>query len=90
MQAHGSRSAEAHLYRWEGEGPWERLTVGLPDPFDSMPYALAFAGDSLVAGLADGRIYRSDDRGDSWEAVGIEGDPPEQIVALAQLAGPSS
>ena len=90
MQAHGSRSAEAHLYRWEGEGPWERLKVGLPDPLDSMPYALAFAGDSLVAGLADGRIYRSDDRGDSWEAVGIKGDPPEQIVALAQLAGPSS
>jgi photosystem II stability/assembly factor-like uncharacterized protein len=86
MQAHGSRSAEAHLYRWEGEGPWERLVDGLPDPLDSMPYALAFAGDTLVAGLADGRIYLSDDRGASWTPVAIDGDPPQRIVALVPVA----
>jgi hypothetical protein len=86
MQAHGSRSAEAHLYRWEGEGPWERLTEGLPDPLDSMPYALAFAGDSLVAGLADGRVFLSHDRGESWAPVAIDGDPPQRIVALVPVA----
>jgi photosystem II stability/assembly factor-like uncharacterized protein len=85
MQAHGSRSAEAHLYRWEGEGPWERLTVGLPDPLDSMPYALAFAGDSLVAGLADGRVFLSDDRGARWAPIALEGDGLGRIAALAPL-----
>jgi photosystem II stability/assembly factor-like uncharacterized protein len=87
MHAHGSRSADAHLYRWEGDGPWRRLRSGLPDPFDSMPYALAFADGSLFAGLRDGRIYRSDDRGDSWGALGIEGDAPAAILALAPLSG---
>jgi photosystem II stability/assembly factor-like uncharacterized protein len=85
MQAHGSRSAEAHLYRWEGEGPWERLTVGLPDPLDSMPYALAFAGDSLVAGLADGRVFLSDDRGASWAPIALDGAGLGRIAALAPL-----
>jgi photosystem II stability/assembly factor-like uncharacterized protein len=85
MQAHGSRSAEAHLYRWEGEGPWERLTEGLPDPLDSMPYALAFAGDSLVAGLADGRVFLSDNRGASWAPVALDGAALGRIAALAPL-----
>ena len=31
-----------------------------------MPYALAATGTELLAGLADGRILTSDDRGDSW------------------------
>lgn len=85
MQAHGSRSAEAHLYRWEGEGPWERLTEGLPDPLDSMPYAVAFAGDSLVAGLADGRVFLSDDRGASWAPIALDGAGLGRIAALAPL-----
>jgi photosystem II stability/assembly factor-like uncharacterized protein len=85
MQAHGSHSAEAHLYRWEGDGPWKRLTEGLPDPLDSMPYALAFAGDALVAGLADGRVFISDDRGASWAPVALDGAGPERIAALAPV-----
>jgi photosystem II stability/assembly factor-like uncharacterized protein len=85
MQAHGSRSAEAHLYRWESEGPWKRLTEGLPDPLDSMPYALAFAGDALVAGLADGRVFLSDDRGASWAPVALDGAGLETIAALAPV-----
>src|ERR687892_1012001 len=87
MLAHGSRSAEAHLYRWQGDGPWERLTEGLPDPLDSMPYALATAEAALFAGLADGEIWRSDDRGDSWRRLALEGDPLERVLALAPLPG---
>jgi hypothetical protein len=85
MLAHGSRSAEAHLYRWQGDGPWERLTEGLPDPLDSMPYSLATAEGALFAGLADGEIWRSDDRGDSWRPLELEGDPLERVLALAPL-----
>jgi hypothetical protein len=85
MLAHGSRSAEAHLYRWQGDGPWERLTEGLPDPLDSMPYSLTTAAGTLFAGLADGEIWRSDDRGESWRALALEGDSLERVLALAPL-----
>jgi hypothetical protein len=57
------------LYRWRGEGPWEPLADGLKPPLESMPYALAFAAGELVAGLADGSVYASVDRGDSWRRV---------------------
>ena len=85
MLAHGSRSAEAHLYRWQGDGPWERLTESLPDPLDSMPYALATVEGALFAGLADGEIWRSDDRGDSWRPLALEDDSLERVLALAPL-----
>ena len=91
MQAHGSRSAEAHLYRWQGGGPWERLTQGLPDPLEAMPYALATADGALFAGLSDGELYRSDDRGDSWRALGVKGDSLDHVLALAPLSeGPGA
>jgi photosystem II stability/assembly factor-like uncharacterized protein len=85
MLAHGSRSAQAHLYRWQGDGPWERLTEGLPDPLDSMPYALATVEGALFAGLADGEIWRSDDRGDSWRPLALEDGSLERVLALAPL-----
>jgi hypothetical protein len=45
-----------------------------------MPYALAAADNELVVGLADGRILRSGDRGESWHELGVR---VEAIVALA-------
>lgn len=81
--AHGRGSAEAHVYRWRGSGPWELLAGGLPQPLDEMPYALAFADDVIVAGLADGAVYASPDAGDSWEPARLEGEPPERILAFA-------
>jgi photosystem II stability/assembly factor-like uncharacterized protein len=87
MQAHRAGNAEALVYVWEGEGPWRALGGGLPQPLDSMPYALATSGPSLYAGLADGRIYASDDRGESWREVALHGDPLERVLALAPVAG---
>jgi hypothetical protein len=81
--AHRGGDPQARVYRWQGGGPWEALDGGLPEPLDSMPYALTFAGDWLYAGLADGRIYRSADRGESWESLEIEGAVPSGVVALA-------
>lgn len=86
FNAHGRRRAEAHIYRWQGEGPWERLGGGLPEPLDAMPYALAATDGTLFAGLADGRIYRSDDQGESWEALPVEGDRPDLLTAV--ICGP--
>jgi hypothetical protein len=86
MQAHGSRSAEAHIYRWQGDGPWERLTGGLPDPLESMPYAVATVDGALFAALSDGQTYRSDDRGESWRPLTLEGDSLERVLAFAPLS----
>jgi photosystem II stability/assembly factor-like uncharacterized protein len=86
MQAHGSGSADAHVYRWEGNGPWRRVTEGLPDPLTAMPYAFTTVDGALFAGLADGEIYRSDDRGESWRALALQGAPIERVLALVPLA----
>jgi len=59
--AHSDARARGRLYRWDGDA-WHPL--GLPP--DTMPYALAATGASLIAGLTDGRILTSDDRGESW------------------------
>jgi photosystem II stability/assembly factor-like uncharacterized protein len=81
--AHGRGSAEAFVYRWRGLGPWEPLDGGLPQPLESMPYALAFTDGVLVAGLADGSMYATADGGDSWKPARLEGDPLRQILAFA-------
>jgi hypothetical protein len=64
--AHRGQRARGRLYRWEGE--WEALAL----PAESMPYALAATDGELLAGMSDGRIFRSADRGSSWEDIGVE------------------
>jgi photosystem II stability/assembly factor-like uncharacterized protein len=86
FQAHRRGRAEAYVYRWEGDGPWERLDGGLPQPLDAMPYAFAFGGETFFAGLSDGRIYASGDRGESWEQLLPAGDPLERVTALVEIA----
>jgi photosystem II stability/assembly factor-like uncharacterized protein len=83
FHAHRPGRAEAYLYRWRGAGPWQRLDAGLPQPLDAMPYALVVAGGEMYAGLSDGRLFTSTDRGDSWDEVAIAGDAISRIVALA-------
>jgi photosystem II stability/assembly factor-like uncharacterized protein len=82
-QAHRKGNAQAYVYRWSGEGPWEALDGGLPQPLDAMPYALVATDIGLYAGLSDGRLYASPDRGDSWEQIAVGGDPITSILALA-------
>jgi hypothetical protein len=72
--AHAGANARGRVYRWEGS--WRQLAL----PSESMPYALAAAGGELLAGLADGRILRSGDRGESWDELGVR---VGSIVALA-------
>jgi photosystem II stability/assembly factor-like uncharacterized protein len=85
MNAHRSGRAEAYIYRWQGDGPWERLAGGLPQPLDAMPYALLALDDRLVAGLSDGRLFTSPDGGDTWSQAEVGGDPLPTLVALAPL-----
>lgn len=85
-QAHSNDvSAEAYIYRWRGGGPWEALGGGLPQPLDSHPYALASVSGSLFAGLGDGRIYRSEDGGDTWQRLNLKGELLSSVCALVGI-----
>jgi photosystem II stability/assembly factor-like uncharacterized protein len=84
-QAHSDGNAQAFVYRWRGTGPWQALDGGLPQPLDSMPYALAHAGDAIYAGLSDGRIYTSRDGGDTWQPLALSGDELPGVRALVCL-----
>jgi hypothetical protein len=47
-----------------------------------MPYALRATDGRLFAGLADGQLWESRDRGDSWTTVRLEGDTLAAVLAL--------
>src|SRR5262245_21496187 len=81
--AHGRRDPQAMIYRRRGRQAWQPLGGGLPEPLPAMPYALVATDGRLFAGLADGRIWASDDRGDNWTALLLEGDTISALVALA-------
>ena len=80
--AHGGGDPEARIYgRHDGE--WRALAGGLPEPLPAMPYALVAAEDRLFAGLADGQLWESTDRGESWRACVLRGDSLTELRALA-------
>jgi hypothetical protein len=47
-----------------------------------MPYALVTTTERVFAGLSDGEIWESADRGDSWLACTLTGDALHSLVAL--------
>ena len=81
--AHRGYRPEAVVYRRRGPEPWQALDGGLPDPLPAMPYALVAAPGRLFAGLADGSIWESADRGDSWRQLDLRGDRLRELHALA-------
>lgn len=81
--AHGDRDPRARIYRRRDGEPWQALGGGLPDPLHAMPYALVATQHRLYAGLANGELWASADRGDSWSRLELEGEPPARIHALA-------
>jgi photosystem II stability/assembly factor-like uncharacterized protein len=83
MKAHRDGKAEAYVYRRDAEG-WKRLRGGLPQPMRHMVYTLVSdAPGHLYAGIASGRVWRSEDRGDSWSEMGFDlGAIHRSLVAL--------
>jgi photosystem II stability/assembly factor-like uncharacterized protein len=69
MKAHGSGNAQAFIFRSNRNGTWEKLSGGLPQPLDHMPYALitdpAEPG-CIYAGLSNGDVWQSQDQGSNW------------------------
>ena len=82
--AHGHGDPQARIYRRRDGEPWQPLGGGLPEPLPALPYALLATDSRMFAGLADGQLWESRDRGDSWAATHVEG---ERIAALLALAG---
>jgi photosystem II stability/assembly factor-like uncharacterized protein len=79
--AHGGRDPQAKIYR-SREDTWSALAGGLPEPLSAMPYALTAVHGGVVAGFADGQIWGSADRGDTWQAYALQGDPLTELHAL--------
>jgi photosystem II stability/assembly factor-like uncharacterized protein len=81
--AHGGSDPQACIYRRRDGESWQLLTGGLPEPLPAMPYALLASDGRLFAGLADGQIWESRDRGDSWAPLRLEGETLGGLLALA-------
>jgi photosystem II stability/assembly factor-like uncharacterized protein len=85
--AHGRRDPQARIYRRLGGKPWRPLAGGLPEPLPAMPYALVAGDGRLLAGFADGQLWGSRDRGESWTLLRLRGDALGAVVALAFADG---
>jgi photosystem II stability/assembly factor-like uncharacterized protein len=83
--AHGRGDPQAHVYRRRGGRPWQQLAGGLPEPLPAMPYALVATERRLLAGLANGQLWESGDRGDCWSALQLVGASLDAIVALEHV-----
>jgi hypothetical protein len=79
--AHGRGDPQARIYRWSA-GRWEALAGGLPEPLPAMPYALVAVQGRLFAGLGDGQLWESFDRGESWRRCELRGDSLPRFGAL--------
>lgn len=68
FKAHGDRGAEAYIFRSSGGSAWERIA----GPLDAMPYGLISdpaAPGRLMAGLHDGQVIESLNRGGTWRTL---------------------
>src|SRR5436309_1812541 len=86
VQAH-SDHAQAAIFRSDG-GHWRRVSGGLPEPLDFMPYALISgpAPGQLLAGLASGEMWESHDHGDSWTKLNLRMPSIERCLIRLQIA----
>jgi hypothetical protein len=66
--ARGGRDPQARIYRKSDGEPRRPFAKGLPEPAPAMPYALVATDGRLLVGVADGPLWESRDRVDSWIA----------------------
>jgi photosystem II stability/assembly factor-like uncharacterized protein len=83
--AHGRGDPQARIYRRRDGEPWRPLRGGLPQPLPAMPYALLATDGRVFAGLANGQLWESGDRGDTWTALQLDGDSLDAILALDRV-----
>src|SRR5260221_10405952 len=70
QQAHNPQSAESALYRRSGNGPWQRVQDGFPEPRGLLTAVLATheAEPGVFYAANNKGAFRSADAGSSWEA----------------------
>jgi photosystem II stability/assembly factor-like uncharacterized protein len=72
-RAHNPDTAEAYLYRRDGETDgWRRVTDGTPDPEGTVRAVLATGDAGEFYAVTNRGIHRSTDAGRSWQALPIE------------------
>jgi hypothetical protein len=78
--AHDIRAAASTLYVRQGAGPWRR-PEGLPEIEGTNIYVLTSSWDepASIYGAANRGVYRSPDRGRTWESIRV--DWPERYLA---------
>ena len=82
MRAAHTANSRACLFRWTGTR-WEKLAGGLPDELEHLPTALVSPQPGVVyAGLRDGTVWRSTDRGDFWERLAVAFDGLRRLAVL--------
>ena len=72
FEAHSESYAHAYIFRSNRNGEWQKLSGGLPQLLDHLPYALATDPTeprSVYAGLSNGDVWRSQDLGNSWDRL---------------------
>jgi hypothetical protein len=65
---------EAAIYRRRGEGAWEEVRAGLPNPRGTLAYAFATneaEPHAFYAAPHGGDLYRSSDAGGSWSRLDV-------------------
>jgi hypothetical protein len=72
--------SDGRLYRRVGEGDWERVTAGWPDPPDTIAALLRAGVEEGELWAADERgVHRSADGGRSWTAVATFRTRPQHL-----------
>ena len=84
--AHRRGDPQARIFRRRGGETWHALGRDLPEPLPAMPYALVATEERLFAGLADGQVWGSPDRGETWRRLDLAGDPLPALIALSFAA----
>lgn len=82
--AYVAGSSQGHVYRREGDGRWQRVRVGWPDPPETIAPLLIPGSDSGELWAADERgVHRSVDGGASWRRVAAFEPAPAHLRGLA-------
>jgi len=69
-----------------GNGHWERLGKGLPDPLNVQAITVHPATPNVVYLGGNRGVFRSENRGDSWERIGV---PDESAEVWSILVHPT-
>jgi len=77
------QDANAAIYRWRGDGPWEKLGGGLPPSLERYPFSLLATEETLYAGFKDGQLWAGRERAERWQRLEIE---PADVGTVRDLA----